>query len=90
MAHQTLWNGTQHEIIDLLDAIGRYCTCEFDAQGIRLTTCPPHRMLLEDQRALDGLLFARHMASRWRLEEFALIPADASVPRRASAAGKAH
>lgn len=38
--------------------------------GVRLTTCNPHRMLSEDQRALDGLLFVRRMADRLRREEF--------------------
>ena len=38
--------------------------------GVRLATCAPHRMLTEDQRALNGLLFARRMAERLRHEEF--------------------
>ena len=37
--------------------------------GVRLVTCAPHRMLLEDQRALDGLLFARRFAARFQHEE---------------------
>ena len=32
--------------------------------------CPPHAMLLTDQRASDGLLFARRIADRLRAEEF--------------------
>ncbi|MCA1644065.1 MAG: hypothetical protein LC797_00905 [Chloroflexi bacterium] len=38
--------------------------------GVRLATCAPHRMLTEDQRALNGLLFARRMAERLNREEF--------------------
>jgi hypothetical protein len=38
--------------------------------GVRLATCAPHRMLTNDQRALNGLLFARRMAERLRREEF--------------------
>jgi len=38
--------------------------------GVRLATCAPHRMLTEDQRALNGLLFARRMAERLLREEF--------------------
>ena len=38
--------------------------------GVRLATCAPHRMLTEDQRALNGLLFARRMAERLSREEF--------------------
>ena len=35
------------------------------------TACAAHRMLIEDQRAMDGLLFARRMADRLKREEFA-------------------
>jgi hypothetical protein len=38
--------------------------------GMRLTSCPSHRMLVEDQRALDGLLFARRIAAQLRDEEW--------------------
>jgi hypothetical protein len=30
-------------------------------------------MLIEDQRALDGLLFVRRMAARLQREEFAIV-----------------
>jgi hypothetical protein len=33
-------------------------------------TCAAHRMLSEDQRALDGLLFERYIANRLKREEF--------------------
>jgi hypothetical protein len=39
--------------------------------GVRVTTCSPHRMLTHDQRAVNGLLFMRHLADRLRQEEFA-------------------
>ena len=70
MAAETLWYGTQQESSDLLNAIARNCTCEFGLMGVRLSTCGPHRMVREDQRALDGLLFVRRMAERLRHEEF--------------------
>src|SRR3984893_11419496 len=70
MAPQVVWHGTQQESFDLVNAIGRNCTCEFGLMGVRLATCAPHRMLTEDQRALNGLLFARRMQERLRLEEF--------------------
>jgi hypothetical protein len=63
------WFGTQQESTDLLAAISRNCTCEFGLKGIRLTQCGPHDMLISDQRALNGLLFARRMADRLRREE---------------------
>jgi hypothetical protein len=67
---QVVWHGTQQESFDLVNAIARNCTCEFGLMGVRLATCAPHRMLTEDQRALNGLLFARRMAERLRYEEF--------------------
>jgi hypothetical protein len=70
MATQVVWHGTQQESFDLVNAIARNCTCEFGLMGVRLATCAPHRMLTEDQRALNGLLFARRMAERLRHEEF--------------------
>ena len=70
MTMQVVWHGTQQESFDLVNAIARNCTCEFGLMGVRLATCAPHRMLTEDQRALNGLLFARRMAERLRREEF--------------------
>lgn len=74
MVSQVLWHGTQQESFDLLNAIAHNCTCTFGALGVRQSICEPHRMLLEDQRALDGLLFARHMANRLVCEEFSVGP----------------
>ena len=70
MSLQVVWHGTQQESFDLVNAIARNCTCEFGLMGVRLATCAPHRMLTEDQRALNGLLFARRMAERLNREEF--------------------
>jgi hypothetical protein len=70
MTMQVVWHGTQQESFDLVNAIARNCTCEFGLMGVRLATCAPHRMLTEDQRALNGLLFARRMQERLRREEF--------------------
>ena len=69
MSQPSIWNGTQEESAALTAAINRHCTCEFDLDGERTTTCAPHRMLLDDQRALDGLVFMRQIAARLRLEE---------------------
>ena len=70
MFSQIVWNGTQEESFALVNAIARNCTCEFGLMGVRLSTCAPHRMLTEDQRALNGLLFARKMLDRLLREEF--------------------
>jgi hypothetical protein len=69
MAAPIIWNGTREESTALVDAIARNCTCEFGIMGVRLSTCAPHRMLLEDQRAPNGLLFARRLADRLKTEE---------------------
>lgn len=79
MTTKTVWNGTNDESAHLLGAVARNCTCEFGLMGVRLTTCTPHRMVLEDQRALDGLLFARRTADRWRRQEFSPISAHPSA-----------
>jgi hypothetical protein len=78
MTMQVVWHGTQQESFDLVNAIARNCTCEFGLMGVRLATCAPHRMLTEDQRALNGLLFARRMAERLRREEFTRAKAASS------------
>src|ERR1051325_10939270 len=70
MTMQVVWHGTQQESFDLVNAIAHHCSCEFGLMGVRLATCAPHRMLTEDQRALNGLLFARRMSERLRHEEF--------------------
>ena len=69
MATNIIWHGSQQESSDLVTALARNCTCQFGVMGVRLETCGPHRMLIEDQRALDGLLFARRLAARLRREE---------------------
>jgi hypothetical protein len=68
MAQQTIWNGTDEEASRLLRAIERNCNCSNPVSGPR-GTCAPHRMLIEDQRALDGLLFARQIVARLTNEE---------------------
>lgn len=81
MATPVVWHGSQQDSFDLVNAIARNCTCEFGLMGVRLATCAPHRMLTEDQRALNGLLFARRMAERLRREEFGRARAGASGGR---------
>ena len=70
MATSVLWHGSQTEALELLQALSRNCSCVVTAEGVRLSTCAPHEMLSSDQRAIDGLLFARRIAARLRLEEF--------------------
>jgi hypothetical protein len=71
MQQQSRWNGTQQESLDLAAAINRHCTCQYNLNEELTVTCSPHRMMADDQRALDGLVFMRQIAERLRLEEFA-------------------
>ena len=71
MPQRSIWNGTHQESTDLAAAINRNCTCQYDLDEERTVTCSPHRMLTDDQRALDGLVFMRQIADRLRIEEFA-------------------
>lgn len=64
-----VWHGTLNQRRELSNAVGHYCACEFGRLGVRLSTCAGHHMLTEDQRALDGLLFARRIAGRLKHEE---------------------
>src|ERR687887_914441 len=61
MSTNIIWHGTQEESFALVNAIARNCTCQFGLMGVRLSTCTSHRMLTEDQHALNGLLFARRV-----------------------------
>ena len=63
MIHRTRWNGTETELLVLVDVLGRHCTC----RGAGL--CAPHTMLTE-QRLVDGLLFGRRIVQRLLSEEF--------------------
>ena len=54
--------------------------------GVRLATCAPHRMLTEDQRALNGLLFARRLVERLRREELTRTRGSSSRSRSLSGA----
>lgn len=83
MSNYAIWHGTQAESRALLQAIARNCGCEYGLMGMRRrSTCGAHRMLTEEQRALDGLLFARRVAHRLRREEFSTTRAVASAQAR--------
>jgi hypothetical protein len=80
MANSVIWHGTQTEALELLQALSRNCSCVITVEGVRLTTCPPHDMLTSEQRAVDGLLFARRIATQLRAEEFEVAPSEALAP----------
>lgn len=66
----TTWHGNTQESSALVDAIAHNCTCEFGLMGVRVTTCAPHKALTDDQRWLDGLLYARKLRAHWETREF--------------------
>ena len=70
MATRMRWHGTPTEGLELEQALSRYCSCAFSAQGLRVSVCAPHEMLCSNQRTIDGLLFSRRIAARLRDEEF--------------------
>lgn len=65
-----IFHGTELERDDLLTAIKNNCACEFGLGGARVSTCPPHQMLVEDQKVVDRLVFERRINDRLRAEEF--------------------
>ena len=78
MFNPATWHGTPVEMEQLTTAVGGHCTCPptIGPSG----PCAAHRLLFEDQRVLDGLLFARHIADRLRAEEFQ-VPSSEIVER---------
>lgn len=64
-----VWNGTIMEELDLIAAIQHNCDCKFGRRNVRLSACAGHSMLAGDQRALNGLLWTRHLAKRLLAEE---------------------
>jgi hypothetical protein len=54
--------GTEEEGAMLLTAIDKYCTCEYGEDGSLTSSCASHKMLVQDARALSGLVFMRRMA----------------------------
>jgi hypothetical protein len=66
------WRGSLTQRAELLAALDNNCTCTID-RGVRTDVCAAHLILIEDQRTLDGLLFAREIADQLRDEEFAIL-----------------
>jgi len=63
-----VWNGTLIEQLDLMAAVVHNCGCNFDGTTASLSACSSHA-ILRDQRALDGMLWIRHLVPRLRAEE---------------------
>jgi hypothetical protein len=69
MARTTIWKGTVEEALALVHALQVNCACGVE-RGRIVRACAPHQMMAFDQRAIDGLLFMRHIAPRLLAEEF--------------------
>ncbi len=80
MADRIVWRGTQAEAAELLSALNRFCRCDELLDDPMPGICPGH-LILEDQRALDRLVFARRIATRFVSEEFGVTPSAAPAPR---------
>lgn len=66
----TAWHGTDEEWTELIRIVARNCTCDPSTRSVvASSSCAPHRMVLADQRALDGLVFARRMVTLFCREE---------------------
>jgi hypothetical protein len=64
------WKGSLSEQLDLLAAVQHNCECRFDTvHGGCLVPCSGHTMVARDQRALNGLLWNRHLVKRLLKEE---------------------
>ena len=63
---QTFFHGSEIEASELEAAIRHNCECTFNDDGSMNDMCKPHRMMLDDQRALDGLLFMRKQVKKLR------------------------
>jgi len=67
---QPIWRGNQLESELLVRSINNNCECDFGASGALRKVCGAHRMLTQDQRALNGLLFGRAILERLLHEEW--------------------
>jgi|ERR1051326_1563749 hypothetical protein len=77
------WNGTAEEWRELQIVTARHCTC--------LTTqlCATHEMVVKDQRAVNGLVFARRIVERLLVEEFRPAGHHSAARNRAQTAASA-
>lgn len=71
-----IFHGTDKERDELLAAMSRNCECLFDGMGARTRTCGAHGALVDDQRMLDGLMFARRIRARLITEEGGRVADD--------------
>lgn len=61
-----VWHGSEEELRKLCKAVEHACTCDPDRQVL----CPPHKMLLSDQKVLDHMAFGAALRRRFIKREF--------------------
>ncbi len=69
---QAVFNGTQTEGFDLMEAFNHNCECQFGPLNMRTSTCLVHDSMLHDQRFLNGLIFMRRRVDGLLRGEFIL------------------
>jgi hypothetical protein len=69
-----IWQGTDDELARLQTAVAGYCDCVPAMLGLPAQTCPSHAMLNE-QSALDHLLYVFRMRGVFIKREFYALPA---------------
>ena len=72
MHQHAIWHGSQQASLELLAAVAHNCACRV-RDGKTVSPCAAHRMLVEDQRAIDGLLFARTIVAHLLKEELTIL-----------------
>jgi hypothetical protein len=65
-----VWNGSLAERDELLRILSHNCACQYDSSGARSGLCTVHAAVINSQRFLDGLLFARRIVERLISEEW--------------------
>src|SRR5258707_12142940 len=85
---KAIWQGTDDELARLHGAIAHYCDCVPPMLGLPVQTCPAHAML-DEQRALDHLLYVLRVRGLFVRREFYATAGRATArrPRRRRAEG---
>jgi hypothetical protein len=67
---QVVWHGSAYERDLILELFAKNCTCEYHEDNqVRKVTCASHQAMLDSQRFMDGLVYARRLAKRLKEEE---------------------
>lgn len=64
-----VWHGSLDDSFALAAAVQHNCECLHNEAGVVIEKCSAHK-IYDLQRALNGLLFARHLLPVLRAQEF--------------------